>query len=295
MGKGACSRPHDHVCHAGRKRVTLGKGARSRPTRSSPPRLARRFRSSAGHLSNSARHVLIVRRPQPLGGRRGWTAEPRRSHGAARGRRGAPGEQARHRRDGAGGRVQARRRTGGALALADRGDAPGTRAVGLDHLPLGGRRLRGDDQHGAEGEGRAQAPQTVGAEACGGTLSPQVARGVLATSRGRVRLGLGDGHRRRLGRGLRAAAHALPPSHDRVERARAVRGEAPLADQPLGDNGTRGPTTRRAEPGSGVRRAGGARPSDPSRCLPTNPTSARAREGGPFRGLPPVELCAKTR
>ena len=62
---------------------------------------------------------------------RGRTARVlQRPHGAARGRRGAPGGQARHRRDRALRRLEARRDTGGALARplarADRGDEAGT-------------------------------------------------------------------------------------------------------------------------------------------------------------------------
>ena len=115
---------------------------------------------------------------------------------------------------------------------------------------------------------------------------PGARRRARASSRarphGRVRCGAARARRARPDAGARGA-------RPRRWGRGAAGGVAPRG-QP---NRVRG--TRRAEPGSGARRVGGARPSDPSRRPATNPTPAGTCAGGPFRCLPPVSLAAETR
>ena len=140
-----------------------------------------------------------------------------RGDGAARGRRRALRVQARHRRDRGRGRGQARRDTrraaARAVARADRDDQARPRALRIHDIPLGGRRVRRDDQHGAEAQGGLQAEAQVGAGRGGAALRALVARGVRGASRGRARRRLGDGHRRGEEGRLGEAAHAPPRAH----------------------------------------------------------------------------------
>lgn len=138
----------------------------------------------------------------------------RRADGAARRRRRARGVQARHGRDRAVGRGQARRDTGRpaarAVARADRGDQARAGALRVHDIPLGRRGPRRDDQHGAEAEGRLQAEEEVGAGGGRAALAAQVARGVRGARRGRARRRLGDGH----GRGPRVSVNLFFTSWD---------------------------------------------------------------------------------
>lgn len=141
-----------------------------------------------------------------------------RGDGAARGRRRALRIQTRHRRDRARRRGQARgdtrRAAARAVARADRGHEARPGAFRVHDIPLGGRRVRRDDQHGAEEEGRLQAEEEAGAgRGRRSARAPQVARRVRAAARGRARRRLGDGHRRGEEGRLGEAAHALPQAH----------------------------------------------------------------------------------
>ena len=136
-----------------------------------------------------------------------------RQEGAGGSRRRALVEQIRDRRDRGGRRRQARGHQGRprarALPAADSGDDP--RPQRLHRIQVGGRRLRRHDEHGAQAQGRLQAEVAPGPEEGDAPLGPQVARGVPRARRGRLRRGLGDGHRRgRQGR-LRQAPHAPAP------------------------------------------------------------------------------------
>ena len=136
-----------------------------------------------------------------------------RQEGAGGGRRRALGEQVRDRRDRGGRRRQARGHQGRAraraLPAADSGDDP--RAQRLHRLQVGGRRLRRHDEHGAQAQGRLQAEVAPGPEEGDVPLVAQVARVVPRARRGRLRRGLGDGHRRGLQGRLRQAPHAPAP------------------------------------------------------------------------------------
>ena len=68
-----------------------------------------------------------------------------------------------------------------AVARADRGHEARAGARRVHDMPLGGRRVRRDDQHGAEAEGRLRARAQVGAGRGGPAL------GVRGASRGRLR------------------------------------------------------------------------------------------------------------
>ncbi len=85
----------------------------------------------------------------------------------------------------------------GAVARADGGAQrrPGG-PVAVDHLPLGLGGLRRHDQHGAQAQGRLQAEEARRGPGGDPPLRPQVACRVPRPRGGRVRRGLGDGHRR---------------------------------------------------------------------------------------------------
>ena len=113
----------------------------------------------------------------------------------------------------------------GAVARADGGAQrrPGG-PVAVDHLPLGLGGLRRHDQHGAQAQGRLQAEEARRGPGGDAPLRPQVACRVPRPRGGRVRRGLGDGHRRGRPGGLDLPAHAAPPPQQAPARA-AARGE----------------------------------------------------------------------
>ena len=110
----------------------------------------------------------------------------------------------------------------GAVARADGGAQrrPGG-PVAVDHLPLGLGGLRRHDQHGAQAQGRLQAEEARRGPGGDPPLRPQVACRVPRPRGGRVRRGLGDGHRRGGPGGLRLPAHAAAPPQQAPARAAA--------------------------------------------------------------------------
>ena len=91
----------------------------------------------------------------------------------------------------------------------------------VDHLPLGLGGLRRHDQHGAQAQGRLQAEEARRGPGGDPPLRPQVACRVPRPRGGRVRRGLGDGHRRGGPGGLRLPAHAAAPPQQAPARAAA--------------------------------------------------------------------------
>ena len=218
------------------------------------------------------------RRGRPASeGRRRCRRRRRRPRGPARGSRDASGGQSRGCPTGGRGAARSPARSGARHRRSPtRRRGAGSRRRRVHDMPLGGRRVRRDGQHGAEAEGRLRAQAQVGAGRGGPAL------GVRGASRGRLR-----------GRDARAR-RARPDAGVRGARPRRWGRGAAGGVTPRGQpNRVRG--TRRAESGSSARRVGGACPSDSSRRPATNPTPAGTCAGGPFRCLPPVSIAAETR
>ncbi|ERI06690.1 hypothetical protein HMPREF9069_00001, partial [Atopobium sp. oral taxon 810 str. F0209] len=132
----------------------------------------------------------------------GFITAPKPRRGEAGGHRGLPAPGAVARADGG-----AQRRAGGPVAL--------------DHLPLGLGGLRRHDEHGAQAKGRLQAEEARRRPGGHVPLRPQVICRVPRPRGGRVRRGLGDGHRRGRPGGLRVPAHAAAPPQQAAARAAA--------------------------------------------------------------------------
>ena len=119
--------------------------------------------------------------------------------------------------------------------------------VALDDLPLGLGGLRRHDQHGAQAQGRLQAEEARRRPGGHAPLRPQVACRVPRPRGGRVRRGLGDGHRRGRPGGLRVPAHAAAPPQQAAARAAAGREDRRVRrGRPGGRPG--GPRRRRGAP-----------------------------------------------
>ena len=131
-------------------------------------------------------------------------------------------DRRRRARRGRGARPHPRRPGPGALARAAvRPQRRPGGPVAVDHLPLGLGGLRRHDQHGAQAQGRLQAEEARAGGLGHAALAPQVACRVPRPRGGRVRRGLGDGHRRGGPGGLRLPAHAAAPPQQAPARAAA--------------------------------------------------------------------------
>ena len=154
------------------------------------------------HVFYEARAAQLCADSVLVSSRRGDRRRRARRGGQAGGDKGLPAPGAVARADGG-----AQRRPGGPVAV--------------DHLPLGLGGLRRHDQHGAQAQGRLQAEEARRGPGGDPPLRPQVACRVPRPRGGRVRRGLGDGHRRGGPGGLRLPAHAAAPPQQAPARAAA--------------------------------------------------------------------------